>query len=114
MAGSAYGFTMIKSDEMKRKKLPNHNHPLAKALLYTIILFAVIHLSISFFVGVLQNDSSVMNMFHVLGMDLIWPELGQGSTNALLAGLMLVIVWSIMAYLIISLDAEHRSSKSKK
>lgn len=114
MVGSAYGFTMIKSDEMKQKKLPNHNHPLARALLYTIILFAVVHLSISFFVGLLQNDSTVMNMFHVLGMDLIWPELGKGATNALLAALMLVIVWSIMAYLIISLDAKRASSKTKK
>lgn len=105
---------MVKSDKMKRKKLPNHNHPLAKALLYTIILFAVVHLTISFFVGMLDNDPTIMNMFHILGMDLIWPDLGKGSTNALLAALMLVIVWSIMAYLIISLDAKHTSSKSKK
>lgn len=99
---------------MKRRQWPDHTHPLARALLYTIILFAVVHLTISFFVGMLRRDATIMNMFHILGLDLLWPELGRGYANAFLAAIMLVIVWAGMAYRIIIAHKKHVPEKSKK
>ena len=74
----------------------------AKALLYTILLSAVSHLTITIFVALLTNSPDKANMFSVLGVNLIWPHLGEGSTNALLGGLTVVAIWvvifSIMQY----------------
>lgn len=92
----------------------NHNHPLAKALVYSIVLFAFTHLTISFFVGIMRGDSSLINMFHVLGFDLIWPELGTGSTNAVIAGIMVFTVWALLSIFLIKHEKRFSSEKTKK
>lgn len=114
MVGSAYGCTMVKSKMMKKNRLPNNDHPLAKALIYSIVLFAVTHLTISFFAGIMQGDPSLINMFHVLGFDLIWPELGIGSTNAFIAAVMVVAVWVILSIVLLNREKRFSSEKTKK
>ena len=68
-------------------------NPFGKAVLYAIVLSAVAHLVVSLFYGVLHGDMDVVNMFHVLGFDLFWPNLGSGLFNATLGVLMIVVIW---------------------
>lgn len=72
-------------------------HPFLKAIPYTIILCAIIHLLLSFFYGLIHGDINSMNMFHVLGFDLFWPELGQGALNLLLGALLVITVGMTVA-----------------
>ncbi len=60
-------------------------HPFLKAIPYTIIFFAIVHLLLSFFYSILHGDPDIANMFHVLGFDLFWPEIGKGGLNALIS-----------------------------
>ena len=75
-------------------------HPFLKAIPYTIILFALTHLMLSFFYSVIHGDADAMNMFHVLGFNLFWPELGTGGLNTLL-GALLVIATGVLVALIL-------------
>lgn len=77
-----------------------HDHPFGKAVWYAIVLFAVTHLALSLFYGIIHGDPNFANMFHVLGFDLIWPGLGRGGPNALLGVLMIVATWAVIAYLL--------------
>lgn len=69
----------------------------AKALLYTILLSAVCHLVITFFTALFTSSPDKANMFVVLGVNLIWPSLGEGAGSAVLGGLTVAIIWAIIA-----------------
>ncbi len=73
----------------------NYN-PFVKAIFYSIVLFAVIHLAFSFFYGIIHGDTEITNMFHILGLDLAWPNLGSGKVNGFLGVVMTVSVWAII------------------
>ncbi len=75
----------------------NYN-PFVKAIFYSIVLFAVIHLAFSFFYGMIHGDTEITNMFHILGLDLAWPNLGTGKVNSFLGVVMTVGVWAIIGY----------------
>jgi len=77
-----------------------YNNPYGKAVLYAIVLFAVAHLALSLFYGIVHSDPEIANMFHVLGIDLFWPQLGTGSLNAILGVVMIVGVWVLVGYLL--------------
>lgn len=72
-------------------------HPFLKAIPYTIIIFAITHLLLSLFYSVLHGDPYTMNMFHVLGFDLFWPELGKGGLNTLFGALVVILSGVVMA-----------------
>jgi len=55
-----------------------------RAIAYTIVPLGSIHLTISF-VSALMGDWEQANIFHILAFDIIWPELGQGTTNLLIS-----------------------------
>ena len=77
-----------------------HEHPFGKAVWYAIVLFAVTHLALSLFYGLLHGDHDIANMFHVLSFDLIWPALGKGPLNAVFGVVMIVGAWAIMGALL--------------
>lgn len=87
-----------------------HDHPLGRAVVYSIVFSAVTHVAISFFVGASRGDLTTINMFHVLGFDLIWPELGKGSLNAFLAVVMIISIWAIFAALLLHFEKRHKKS----
>ena len=95
-----------------------HEHPFSKAVWYAIVLFAVTHLALSLFYGIFNGDPNFANMFHVLGVDLIWPALGKGGLNALFGVVMIVGTWAIVGALLWRVydgqDAETEPIKPKK
>ena len=95
-----------------------YGNPFGKSVFYTIVLFAVTHLAISFFAGMWQGDTAVVNMFHVLGLDLIWPELGMGALNSVLGVLVIVGAWGILGWILrwrdITADKKREASKHKR
>lgn len=88
-----------------------YNHPFGKAVLYAIVLFAVAHLALSLFYGIVHGDPEIANMFHVLGFDLFWPQLGTGSLNAVLGVFLIVGVWVIVGGL---LSIAHKNKSEKR
>ncbi|USN96199.1 MAG: hypothetical protein H6797_03925 [Candidatus Nomurabacteria bacterium] len=78
-----------------------YNHPFGKAVLYAIVLFAVAHLALSLFYGIVHSDPEIANMFHVLGIDLFWPQLGLGRLNAVLGVVMIVAVWLFVGLMLV-------------
>lgn len=77
-----------------------YGNPFGKAVMYTIVLFAVTHLAVSFFAGMWQGDIAIINMFHVLGLDLIWPTLGVGAFNSVLGVVFIVGVWAVIGIIL--------------
>lgn len=77
-----------------------HDNPMGKALLYTIILSAVTHLSLSLFYSIVNNQPEYANMFHILGFDLLWPELSQGKVNAILGMIFVIAIWTVIVSLL--------------
>jgi|GEM_PF-2039311 len=75
------------------KKLASHSDPEGKAIFYTMLVLASSHLAISFFNGLLTGDLTVMNMFHILGFDLIIPALGEGALSAAAGAVFVVALW---------------------
>ena len=77
-----------------------YNNPFGKAVLYAIVLFAVAHLAFSLFYGIVHSDPEIANMFHVLGIDLFWPQLSSGTLNAIFGVVLIVVVWAIVGFLL--------------
>lgn len=90
-------------------RLRSHADPEGKAIFYTMLVLATSHLAISFFVGLMNGDLAVMNMFHILGFDLLVPALGEGSLAAAGGAVFVVALWySIVLFL------KRRASLHKK
>ena len=70
--------------------------PQAKALVYTILFSALSHLIITFFVSLITHQPDLANMFNVLGVSLLFPELGRGAGNGLLGALTVVLIWCVI------------------
>lgn len=85
----------------------------AKALLYTILLSAVCHLVITFFTALFTASPDKANMFVVLGVNLIWPSLGEGAGSAVLGGATVALIWAIIAGVMkYNQDAKKRRKKT--
>ncbi|MDB5176541.1 MAG: hypothetical protein JWN75_209 [Candidatus Saccharibacteria bacterium] len=82
----------------------------AKALLYTILLSAIIHLTITLFTALATGMPDKANMFAVLGFNLIWPNLGTGGTSALLGGITVVLIW-VVIFSVLQLHKHKKPSK---
>lgn len=80
----------------------------AKALFYTILLAALSHLIITLFVTLINQQPDLANMFNVLGVSLLFPELGKGPVNAALGVLTVSAMWAI----IFSVMQLHKRKKS--
>ncbi len=89
-----------------------HDNPMGKALLYTIILSAVTHLSLSLFYAITTNHPEFANMFHILGFDLVWPELAKGRLNAIFGMIFVAAIWAIIVGLLYKIHG-HNSISSK-
>lgn len=85
---------------------------MGKALLYTIILSAVTHLSLSLFYSITNNQPEYANMFHILGFDLLWPQLAQGKVNAILGMIFVAAIWAVIVGLLYKIHG-HDSISSK-
>lgn len=84
----------------------------AKALLYTILFSAVSHLTITVFVAILTDSPDKANMFSILGVNLIWPSLGEGSLNSVLGGLTVVAIW-VVIFSVMSYHVRHQKPEKK-
>ena len=91
-----------------------HENPYGRAVVYAIVLFAIMHLAISLFAGMLHGDASVTNMFHVLGFDLIWPTLGEGSLNAVFGVFVIVGIWALIGTVLWHNERTHGTKEEKK
>jgi hypothetical protein len=89
-----------------------HDNPMGKALLYTIILSAVTHLSLSLFYSITNNQPEYANMFHILGFDLLWPQLAEGKVNAILGMIFVAAIWAVIVGLLYKIHG-HDSISSK-
>ena len=83
----------------------------AKALIYTILLSAICHLVITLFSAIFSGTPDRANMFVVLGVNLIWPNLGVGGANAVLGGLTVALVWAVIFS---AMQYNRRAGKTKK
>lgn len=92
--------------------LMGYDQKYGKAAIYAIVLSAVIHVAISFFAGLFRGDIVLINMFHVLGFDLIWPELGKGDLNAFLGVIYIIFSWIV--FLVILTYMEHNAKNRQK
>lgn len=70
---------------------------LSKATTYTMLLSATVHLFISLLIAMTTNNPDVVNMFNILGISLLFPELGQGALNCLI-GILAVIGFGVGVY----------------
>lgn len=91
-----------------------HDHPFGKAVVYSIVLFAVTHLALSLFYGITHGDPDFANMFHILSFDLLWPELGKGALNATLGAVMIVALWALVAAILWRLHKKEQAIAEKK
>lgn len=74
------------------------NYPFyVKSIFYLIVAFAITHLSLSLFYGLMHGDTEAVNMFHILGFDLFWPALGTGTFNAVLGAVLVSSAWVILS-----------------
>lgn len=71
-----------------------------KAIMYLIVACAVTHLSLSLFYGLVNGQVESANMFHILGVDLFWPEIGEGTFNAVLGVVLIASIWIIVSALL--------------
>lgn len=62
-----------------------------RALAYTIFILGSIHLTIAHFAAFVFGDWQQINHFHILAVDIIWPELGKGIPNMLLSQIFWVV-----------------------
>lgn len=79
--------------------------------MYTILLSAMTHLIITFFMALFTAQPDKANMFVVLGFNLVWPSLGVGGTSALLGGLTVVVIWVVIFTV---MQAHKRRKKTEK
>ncbi len=82
----------------------------ARALLYTIILSATIHLVITLFTALFTGAPDKANMFVVLGFNLIWPELGRGTTSAVFGGITVAAIW-VVVFTVMQLHKRKKPAK---
>ena len=75
-------------------------HPFLKAIPYTIIFFAIMHLLLSFFYSIIHSDPDIANMYHVLGFDLFWPEIGKGGLNAFVSAALVALTGVATAFIL--------------
>lgn len=79
---------------MKLKINPGN---LFTALIFAMIVSALVHLFICFFLALTTGNPDHANMFNILGISYLFPGLGTGTLNALL-GILLVIAIGTVAY----------------
>lgn len=73
---------------------------LVRALAYTMLFSAAIHLSSSILLG-LFSDYNEANIFRVLGMERFFPSIGNGFDNFVLSWLVgAVIFFSFLFYIL--------------
>lgn len=84
-----------------------------KGLMYAMLLSATLHLLVCLFNAIRLNNPDYVNMFNILGISLLFPDLGHGNLNCLL-GIIMVIFIGVGFYLIQQLHDRHPNSRRKK
>lgn len=84
-------------------------HPIFKAVIFTIIPFASLHLIISNVYAFVNGAWDELNYFHILAIDLIWPELGHGMANFWLSQ---VMCWSVYIWWVLYLWRKYQKAKA--
>jgi hypothetical protein len=67
----------------------------AEALRNTMVTFAGVHVLLVIGGAIYSHNPQVLNLFTVIGLDRVWPELGYGTANDILSA-----VVAVTAYLI--------------
>lgn len=62
-----------------------------RTIAYTLAPLGVIHITISYCAAIFYGDWQQINFFHTMALDVIWPELGRGTTNLLISQLFLLV-----------------------
>lgn len=79
---------------------------LARALAYTMLLSAAIHLATSLLLGIF-HDYNEANIFRILGMERFLPDIGTGVINFVLSWLVGAVMFCSFLYYIL----DERKSK---
>lgn len=79
-----------------------------KASVYTVFIFASVHVILSYIGALTTGNYEHINYFHILAIDLFFPELAYGLRNTLVSQVFLVfpVILIIVFY--------RRENKSKK
>lgn len=83
---------------------------IVRATAATMIIAAAFHLATNLFFAITTNSPDLANMFNVIGVSLLVPELGQGSMNSLL-GILFVVGFGIGVYFVMQYHDMLRSKK---
>lgn len=78
---------------------------------YTIFMLGSIHLIISNVAAFVFGDWEQINYFHILAIDLIWPQLGKGATNTLISQIFWIVPIFWLWYFIRQSRAAKRQSQ---
>ncbi len=78
-----------------------------------MLLSATLHLLVCLYKAIHLGNPDYINMFNVLGISLIFPNLGHGNLNCLL-GIIFVILIGIWFYGMQQLHDRHPNSPRKK
>lgn len=100
---------------MKLKKLlfPIDQENIFKALMYTMLLAATLHLVVCLYKAILYGDPDYINMFNIIGISLVFPALGTGALNCLL-GIISVIAIGVWFYAMQQSHDRHPNSRRRK
>lgn len=79
-----------------------------KASVYTVFILGSVHVILSYIGALVTGNYEHINYFHILAIDLFFPELAYGLRNTLLSQVFLVFPIVLMAVFY------HREKKSKK
>lgn len=78
--------------KLYRLLFPVNRDNIFKGLMYAMIFSATLHLIACFYMSVYTGNPDYINMFNVLGISLIIPELGTGAGNNLLGIIMVILI----------------------
>lgn len=81
-----------------------------RATVATMLLSASFHLAASLCIAVIQGKPDYANMFNIIGVSWLWPELGTGAFNALL-GIVFVVLAGVVIYFVME---RHDTVQAKK
>lgn len=66
-----------------------------KALFRTILFFAITHIALLIFLTVTQLDLHYINVFYILGLNEIFPNIDKGTGSFLVSIIVILVIYSI-------------------
>jgi hypothetical protein len=96
----------------KLKLFPVNRDNVFKAIVYTMLLSATAHLLGSLYLAMRDGNPDIANMFNIIGLGLIFPQLSTGALNSLL-GILFVIAIGVWFYAMQQWHDQHPNSRKR-